>query len=63
MEKEAADGFALLKDKTELIYLIDKLLSDLLAETKGVERSPSPFDCKDVPAISILEYLKRRFYG
>ena len=36
MEKEAADSFALLANKTELIHLIDKLLSDLLAETKGV---------------------------
>lgn len=59
MEKEAADGFALLEDKTELIHLIDKLLSDLLKETKGVDRTPSPFDCKEVPGISILEYLKR----
>lgn len=60
MQKEAADSFDLLGDKTELIRLIDRLLGDLLSETKGLRGTNSCFDCKEVPAISILEYLRRR---
>jgi hypothetical protein len=60
MDKESVDRFALLSDKTELIYLIDKLLTDLLSETKNLEKSTSGFDCKDVPAISVLDYLKSK---
>ena len=60
MQKEAADSFALLEDKSELIRLIDHLLRDLLSETKGLNKVASLFDCKEVPAISILEYMRRR---
>ena len=62
MEKEQADCFALLNDKTELVHLIDRLLTDLLSETKGLPRAPSPFDCREIPAISVLDYLKRTAY-
>lgn len=53
--------FALLQDRTELIYLIDKLLNDLLAETRDLPRTGSRFECKDVPGISVLDYLRRKF--
>lgn len=49
----------LLGDKDRLIDAITKLLTDLLAETQGIPRQPTPFDCKQVPAIPIRDYLRR----
>jgi hypothetical protein len=37
---------SVLADKTLLIELIDKLLTDILTETKQLERGASPFHCK-----------------
>lgn len=37
---------SLLMDKLELIRLIDLLLNNLLAETKGVSKIKTIFDCK-----------------
>ena len=53
------DEYWLLEDKGRLILLIDRLLSDLLRETAHLERVASAFDCREVPAISVLDYLKR----
>jgi hypothetical protein len=57
MQKDSP--FALLADKSELIFLIDRLLTDLLGETRALPKLPSPFDCKDVPNISVHDYLAR----
>jgi hypothetical protein len=57
MQKDSP--FALLADKSELIFLIDRLLTDLLGETRSLPKLPSPFDCKDVPNISVHDYLAR----
>lgn len=57
MQKDSP--FALLADKSELIFLIDRLLTDLLSETRSLSKSASPFDCKDVPNISVHDYLAR----
>ncbi len=46
MEKEVKASFALLEDKTQLIHLIDRLLTDLLGETKQLKKVGSAFDCK-----------------
>jgi len=56
---KSAGGYSLLEDKTDLIHLIDKLLSDLLAETASLPRTASPFNCKEVPSIGVFGYLKR----
>lgn len=48
----------MLTDKLLLIDLIDKLLSEILADTKDLEKGRSPFHCKDVPSISLGNYLK-----
>ena len=60
MKTEAGEGFALLGDKTQLVHLIDRLLTDLLNETKELKKTGSAFDCKEVPGISVLEYLKSK---
>ena len=58
MERSSSEMFTLLEDKTELIYLIDKLLNDLLGETREMARTGSRFECKEVPGISVLDYLR-----
>ena len=52
-------SFDLLTDKSELIFLIDRLLYDLLNETRTLPGVPSTFDCKNVPNISVHDYLAR----
>ncbi len=49
----------LLCDKERLIDAITKLLGDLLAETQGLPRQATAFDCKQIPAIAIRDYLRR----
>ena len=58
MKKDST--FDLLADKSELVFLIDRLLTDLLNETRTLPRLPSAFDCKDVPNISVHDYLARK---
>jgi hypothetical protein len=53
------NSYELLDDKSELIFLIDRLLTDLLNETRTLPRLPSAFDCKEVPNISVHDYLAR----
>jgi hypothetical protein len=60
MKKDNA--FDLLTDKSELIFLIDRLLTDLLNETRTLPRLSSTFDCKDVPNISVHDYLARNVW-
>jgi|JI10StandDraft_1071094.scaffolds.fasta_scaffold2622201_1 hypothetical protein len=55
---EEGDGFGLLRSRGELIVLIDRLMEDLLKETRSLKRVNSAFDCKDIPGISVLEYLR-----
>lgn len=57
---EEGDGFQLLRDRGKLVVLIDRLLTDLLKETRSIKRVNSAFDCKEVPAISILDYLRSK---
>ena len=57
MKKDSS--FDLLTDKSELIFLIDRLLSDLLNETRALPGVASTFDCKNVPNISVHDYLAR----
>jgi hypothetical protein len=49
----------LLGDSGVLIELIDKLLTDILQDTRQLERGSSAFHCKEVPAISVGDYLRR----
>ncbi|CAM6005974.1 unnamed protein product [Sphagnum balticum] len=53
-------GFGLLEDKTELIHLIDRLLTELLRETRSLPKLKSSFDCREPPGISVLDYLKSK---
>lgn len=39
--------------------MIDRLITDLLGETNSLPRTPSPFDCKVMPSISVHDYLVR----
>jgi hypothetical protein len=44
----------MLNDKLLLISLIDKLLSDILSDTRELDPGNSPFHCKDeAPSITI----------
>lgn len=52
----------LLEDKSELIFMIDRLISDLLGETNSLPRTTSPFDCKVMPSISVHDYLVRTIH-
>ena len=51
------NSFDLLSDKSELVFLIDRLLTDLLNETRTLDRLPCPFNCKERPSISVHDYL------
>lgn len=49
-----------LNDRLLLISLIDRLLSDILSDTRDMPSAHSPFHCPDEPpAISVGDYLKR----
>jgi hypothetical protein len=49
-----------LNDKLLLISLIDRLLTDILSDTRSMDSGASPFHCKDdAPSISVGDYLKR----
>jgi hypothetical protein len=49
-----------LNDRLLLISLIDRLLSDILSDTRDLPSAHSPFHCPDEPpAISVGDYLKR----
>jgi hypothetical protein len=49
-----------LGDKLILISLIDKLLSDILSDTRDLLPGNSPFHCREeAPSISVGDYLKR----
>jgi hypothetical protein len=50
---------SLLGDKERLMDAITKLLGDLLSETQGLPRQATAFDCKQIPAIAIRDYLRR----
>lgn len=48
-----------LNDKLLLISLIDKLLTDILTDTRELDPGSSPFHCKDeAPSIAVGDYLK-----
>lgn len=49
----------MLSDKLVLVELIARLLTDILADTRQLPRGSSPFHCKETPAISVSDYLKR----
>ncbi len=50
----------ILSERSELIDLIDRLLIDILNETKSIEKGSSVFHCKEAPTISISMYLKSK---
>lgn len=49
----------MLGDRLLLVELIARLLTDILADTRSLQRGSSPFHCKEAPAISVSDYLKR----
>lgn len=49
---------SVLEDKGVLIDLIDKLLTDILGETREMEKGSSAFHCGQPPAISVGDYLR-----
>jgi hypothetical protein len=61
MEESPVTLHSILADKEKLLDLITKLLGDLLTETRDIPRQPTPFDCKQIPAIAIRDYLRRTF--
>lgn len=61
MDSEPGANEQLLGNRDKLIGLIDRLLEDILEATKQMQRGNSKFHAKQVPAMAILDYLKRRY--
>ncbi len=52
----------ILEDRELLLKLMSKLLNNLLTETQNLPRKKSAFDCRNVPTISIHDYLLRTYF-
>lgn len=48
-----------MQDRTKLIELIYRLLEDILATTSEMPKGNSKFHAKQVPAMSVRDYLSR----
>lgn len=49
----------LLTDRTKLVELIYKLLEDIMVTTSDMPKGNSKFHAKQVPAMSVRDYLSR----
>lgn len=59
MNAEIKQPENLLNDRTKLIELIYRLLEDILATTSEMPKGNSKFHAKQVPAMSVRDYLSR----
>lgn len=59
MHAEGKPTEKLLTDRVKLIELIYKLLEDILATTSEMPKGNSKFHAKQVPAMSVRDYLSR----
>lgn len=59
MDAEAKQTQQLLSDRAKLIELIYKLLEDILATTSDMPKGNSKFHAKQIPAMSVRDYLSR----
>lgn len=60
MDAEIKQPQGLLTDRAKLIELIYRLLEDILATTSEMPKGSSKFHAKQVPAMSVRDYLSRR---
>jgi hypothetical protein len=59
MDTEGKKNQNLLNDRAKLIELIYRLLEDILATTSEMPKGNSKFHAKQVPAMSVRDYLSR----
>lgn len=59
MDAEAKKNQNLLNERAKLIELIYRLLEDILATTSEMPKGNSKFHAKQVPAMSVCDYLSR----
>jgi hypothetical protein len=59
MDAEGKKNQNLLNDRAKLIELIYRLLEDILATTSEMPKGNSKFHAKQVPAMSVRDYLSR----
>lgn len=60
MDVEPGVNEKLLTSREKLIELIDRLLEDILEATKDMGKGNSKFHAKQIPAMSVLDYLTRK---
>jgi hypothetical protein len=59
MDAEGKKNQNLLNDRAKLIELIYRLLEDILATTSEMPKGNTKFHAKQVPAMSVRDYLSR----
>jgi hypothetical protein len=59
MDTEGKKNQNLLNDRAKLIELIYRLLEDILVTTSEMPKGNSKFHAKQVPAMSVRDYLSR----
>lgn len=59
MDAETKAPQTLLTDRVKLIELIYRLLEDILATTSEMPKGNSKFHAKQVPTMSVRDYLSR----